>query len=76
MHKIKVVLFGAAGAGLATIVNEVTAKCPDLVAAWPTVLTTGLMAAWGFWLRSPKDNLADNPNAKPIPTPLPVEPPK
>jgi hypothetical protein len=52
--KLKVGVFGLAGAIVTGVVAEVTKACPDAVAQWPALLTAGVMAGWGLWLRSPK----------------------
>jgi hypothetical protein len=53
MGHLKAGAFGLASAVAAAIVAKVSAVCPDLLAQWPALLTAGLMAGVGVYLKSP-----------------------
>ena len=42
---LKVAAFGGAGVGVHAMVAWLAQACPDLVAQWPALLTTGATAA-------------------------------
>ena len=52
---LKVAVFGLAGAGVTGVVAQGNATCPDLLTRWPELLTAGVLAGVGLWMRSPKD---------------------
>jgi hypothetical protein len=54
VQKFQIGAFGLAGAIITGVVAEVTKTCPTIVTMWPAMLTAGVMAGWGLWLRSPK----------------------
>lgn len=55
MRGLKVTAFGAAAAGFAAIMQQLSGACPELMGMLPALGATFLTAALGFWLRSPKD---------------------
>jgi len=53
MGHAKAGLFGLAAAVGTALVAEVSKVCPDIWSQWPAMLTAGVMAGIGVYLKSP-----------------------